>query len=76
MEEEERQKNLEYIKIKEWEENFDKEQKLREEKELRREQKIKEKELEKLRLQEESENIKSPLSSTLENFNIDKSKKN
>ena len=52
MEEEEHKKKLEYIRIKEWEENFDKEQKIKEQKELMREQRIKDKELEKLKIEE------------------------
>ena len=44
--EEEKQKQLEYIKIKEWEE-IDREQKLKEQEEIRREQRLMQKELEK-----------------------------
>ena len=75
MEEEERKKKLEYIKIKEWEEKFDREQKLQEQEEIRREQKLKERELQRLRL-EEKENLKPAVSKRLENFDIDKSSEN
>ena len=44
--EEEKQKELEFIKIKEWEEKFDREQKIREQRENIREQKLRQKELE------------------------------
>ena len=46
-EDEDRKKQLEYIKIKEWEEKFDKEQKAKEHLENLREQKLKQRELEK-----------------------------
>ena len=39
-EEESKKKELEYIKIKEWEEKFDREQKIREQEEIRREQRL------------------------------------
>ena len=66
---------LEEQKLKEWEEKFDREQKLKEQEEIRREQRFKEKELERLKL-EEDENLKSSKSSALENFDIDKSSEN
>ena len=40
-EEDDRKKRLEYIKIKEWEEKFDEEQKLKQLEEIKREQKLK-----------------------------------
>ena len=46
-EEEEKQKELEYIKIKEWEEKFDREQKLKEQQDIRREQRLMQREMEK-----------------------------
>ena len=70
--EEDRMKEIEYIKIREWEEKFDREQKIKEQKELRREQKIKDQELKRLKVIEENENLESPLKSGLENFEIDK----
>ena len=76
MEEEEHKKKLEYIRIKEWEENFDKEQKIKEQKELMREQRIKDKELEKLKIEEKNQNLSSKVTSALENFDIDKTQKN
>ena len=74
-EEEERKKKLEYIKIKEWEEKFDQEQKLREQAEIRREQRLKEKELDKIR-PEENSNLKPTVSTSLENFEVDKTSEN
>ena len=75
-EEEEKQKQLENIKIKEWEEKFDKEKKIQEQEEIRREQKLRQKELEKIRKQEELENETNNISLKLENFSIDKTTKN
>ena len=75
-EEEERQKQLENIKIKEWEEKFDKEKKIQEQEEIRREQKLRQKELEKIKKQEELENETKNISLKLENFSIDKTTKN
>ena len=70
-EEEEKQRELEYIKIKEWEEKFDREQKAKEHIENLREQRLKQKELEKLGAFEEKEN---DMSSALEKFDRDKTK--
>ena len=75
-EEEEKQKQLENIKIKEWEEKFDKEKKIQEQEEIRRDQKLRQKELEKIRKQEELENETNNISLKLENFSIDKTTKN
>ena len=74
--EEDRQKELEYIKIKEWEEKFDREQKAKEHREKVREQKLRQRELEKLRSFEEKENPVDKFSSGLEKFDIDKTKEN
>ena len=76
-EEEEKQKQFENLKIKEWEEKFDKEQKAKEHRENMREQRLREKELEKLRSFEEKQKIvENNLSSGLGKFEIDKSKEN
>ena len=75
-EEEDKQKEAEFIKIKEWEEKFDRERKQKEQEEIRREQRLIQKEIEKrARFDEIDEKLKSS-SSGLENFNIDKSKEN
>ncbi len=72
-EEEDKQKQLEYIKIKEWEEKFDREQKAKERRENIREQRLKQRELEKLEAFEEKENnLESNLSSGLSKFDINK----
>ena len=71
-----RQKQLENIKIKEWEEKFDREKKLKEQEELRREHRLKQKELEKIRKLEEIENQSNELSLGLEKFEISKTKEN
>ena len=74
-EEEEKQKQLENIKIKEWEEKFDQEQKIKERKEYLREQQLRLKELDKLRSFDEKENqIDNNYSSGLEKFKVDKTK--
>ena len=75
-EEEDRQKEAEFIKIREWEEKFDRDRKQKEQEEIRREQRLIQKEIEKrARFDEIDEKLKSS-SSGLENFNIDKSKEN
>ena len=75
--EEEKQKELEYVKIKEWEEKFDREQKAKEHRENLREQRLRQKELDKLRLFEEEENsMENNMSSGLEKFDINKTKEN
>ena len=75
--EEEKQKEMEYIKIKEWEEKFDREQKMREQKENLREQRLRQKELERLKsFEQDTKPIDEKLSSGLENFEIDKTQKN
>ena len=68
---------MEYIKIKEWEEKFDREQKLKEQQDIRREQRLMQREMEKKsKFQNLGENDNKPASG-LENFNInDKSKEN
>ena len=75
--EEEKQKELEYIKIKEWEEKFDREQKAREQRENLREQRLRQKELERLKsFEEDAKPIDENLSSGLEKFEINKTQKN
>ena len=72
-----KQKQLENIKIKEWEEKFDREQKAKEHRENLREQRLRQKELEKLKSFEEKEKaIDSNFSSGLVSFDIDKRKEN
>ena len=75
-EEIDKEKEVEYIKIREWEEKFDKEQKLKEQEEMRREQKLLQKEMERrAKFGNLDDNTESSLSQ-LEKFNIDKSKEN
>ena len=73
---EERKKQLENIRIKEWEEKFDKKQKEKELDENRRELKLKKRELEGYKKIEPPEDESSNLTLALENFNIDKNTKN
>ena len=74
-EEIDKEKEIEYIKIREWEEKFDKEQKLKEQEEMRREQRLIQKEMERRAKFDNINNTDSSLSQ-LEKFSIDKSKKN
>ena len=68
---------MEYIKIKEWEEKFDKEQKAKEEEERLREERLRRRELESLRkLELEEKEVKDELANRLKTFNIDKTTKN
>ena len=77
IQEEERKKKIEYIKIKEWEEKFDKEQKMREEEEKLREERMlrREKENQK-RLEIEEKEVKEELANRLKTFDVDKTTKN
>ena len=77
-EDEERKKQHEYIKIKEWEEKIDIERKTKEREEIRRDQRLKQRELEKIRKFEELENQSTNinLNLDLEEFKVDKSTKN
>ena len=76
-EEEQKQKDLEFLKIKEWEEKYDLEQKAKEEEERVREEKLRLRELQRARLANEEENkVKEELSSRLKTLDIDKTTKN
>ena len=80
-EEEEQRKKMESIKIKEWEEKFDKEQKLKEEQERIKDERLRQRELNKINFKDqnkgkEEEQIKEKITSRLENFNVDKTTKN
>ena len=61
--------------MKEWEERFDKEKALQEQEELRREEKIKTEEIRKYKT-DENDNLEISSSTSLENFEIDKSSQN
>ncbi len=76
-EEEQKQKDLEYLKIKEWEEKYDLEQKAKEQEERVRDEKLRLRELQRTKLTEEEENkVKEELSSRLKTLDIDKTTKN
>ena len=76
-EEEAKKKQLEYIKIKEWEEKFDKEQKAREHRENLREQRLRQKEMERLKsFDNDEKQLDQNISSGLQNFDIDKTSEN
>ena len=72
--EEDRKKELEYIKIKEWEEKFDREKKLKEQREILRDQRLREIELEKMRKFDELENQKNSIDYGLKNKSINTEK--
>ena len=72
--EEDRKKELEYIKIKEWEEKFDREKKLKEQREILKDQKLREIELEKMRKFDELENQKNSIDYGLKNRSINTEK--
>ncbi len=72
--EEDRKKELEYIKIKEWEEKFDREKKLKEQREILRDQRLREIELEKMRKFDELENQKNSIDYGLKNRSINTEK--
>ena len=74
--EKEKQKNLEYIRIKEWEEKFDIEKKTKEQEEIRREQRLNEREFEKLKKFEELENQSTNINFDFKELDVDKSTKN
>jgi len=74
-EDEDRKKHLEFIKIKEWEEKFDRDQKIKEQKENLREQRLKQRELDKVKtFQDNEKKSDDNFSSGLKNFDIDKTK--
>jgi hypothetical protein len=75
-EKEERQKKLEYIRIKEWEEKFDIEKKAKEQEEIRKEQRFKQKELGKIEKFKELENQSIDLNLELKDLDVNKSTKN
>ena len=76
-EEEVKQKEIEYIKIREWEEKFDREQKAREHKENLREERLRHKESEKLKLIEKKDNpADNNFSSGLDKFEVNETKEN
>ena len=59
------------MKLKEWEEQFDREQKLKERKEILKDERLKQKELNEINSDET--NISKEFSSKLESFDVDKS---
>ena len=67
---EEEQKKIETMKLKEWEEQFDREQKLKERKQILKDERLKQNELNKLRSNDTS--LSNEFSSKLESFDVDK----
>ena len=59
------------MKLKEWEEQFDREQKMKERKEILKDERLRQKEVNKLNTEET--NLSNELSSKLESFDVDKS---
>ena len=68
---EEEQKKIESMKLKEWEEQFDREQKMKERREILKEERLKQRELNQSNSGETD--LSNELSSKLETFNVDKS---
>ena len=75
---EQKERDLENLKIKEWEEKFDKEQKLMEEKERIKEEKLRLRDLEYQRSKnlDDYDTVKEELASKLESFDINKNSNN
>ena len=68
---------LEEEKLKQWEENFDKQQKIQEEYERKKEERLKQIELEQRRLREEGyQNLNDEISRQLKEFDIKTTTKN
>ena len=61
------------MKVKEWEEKFDREQKMKEQQEILKEQRLRQRELNESNLNNDDTNINKELTSQLENFEVDKS---
>tara|TARA_B100000214_G_scaffold349241_1_gene301951 strand:- start:4 stop:234 length:231 start_codon:yes stop_codon:yes gene_type:complete len=74
-EEEERKNRIENIRLKEWEEKFDAEQKLKEQEEIKREERLKSRELQKFK-SSENKNLELAVTTSLEDFEIDKTSEN
>ena len=75
--EEKKQKDLENIRIKEWEEKFDREKKLMEEKERIKDERIRLKDLEYRKSKNlDDDNVNEELASKLETLDINKSSNN
>ena len=75
--EEKKQKDLENIRIKEWEEKFDREKKLMEEKERIKDERIRLKDLEYRKSKNlDDDNVNEELTSKLETLDINKSSNN
>ena len=59
------------MKLKEWEEQFDREQKMKERREILKDERLKQRELS--QLNSEESDLRNELSSKLETFDVDKS---
>ena len=73
MSQEDDKKRIENMKLKEWEEQFDKDQKMKERREILKDQRLKERDLDQYNLNTDETDINKDFSSKLENFEIDKS---
>ena len=67
---EEEQRKIESMKLKEWEEQFDREQKMKERRAILKDERLKQKETNKLNSNDT--NLNNDLSTKLENFDVDK----
>ena len=76
-EENAKQRNLEAQRIKEWEEKFDEQQRIKLEKEIKKEERLKRTEqLKQAMLEEKNIPLKDELLKKLDTFSIDETKKN
>ena len=67
---EEEQRKIESMKLKEWEEQFDREQKMKERREILKDERLKQKETNELNSNDT--NLSNDLSTKLEKFDVDK----
>ena len=75
-EENAKQRNLEAQRIKEWEEKFDEQQRIKLEQEIKKEERLKRTEQMKQEKLEEKKPLKDELLKKLDTFSIDETKKN
>ena len=72
MAQEAEKEKIENMKLKEWEEQFDREQKMKEQREILKEQRLKQRELKELAVDNNENNINRDLTSKLDDLDLDK----
>ena len=73
---EEENKRIENLKLKEWEERFDRNEKMKEQQQILKERRLRQRELDELNENENGAEINNELTSQLENFEVDKTSEN